>query len=607
LRVSAGRFAFAALVVVGCQGGTEPPARKITPHALADCPADQGDLVLAALGDFGSTPLATIKDFRKGRVVDWPTDFRGVEAVTYPPALHGVGYAAPPGDVEFTMWSTARSCNVIGDFPIPESRGGESITAFDDGNKVLVAGLDPRTGAAVNNSAFAMIWDARTGERLPPTSLGTRRVAWASATPFGEGALVAGGIDLKFLPARFHDTALVFRDGAFQDPPISIGDPRARHGSVVLANGATLLVGGEDERGVLDSLVAIAPIDVPPYAAADVFMLGTLSRARKLPTVMRLASDEILVAGGVDGTDAPVGTLEWFSKEGRPCPRRECVIEPIELAGLADVAFLALAGGGALAVGGTLRGTNAPSPNVLWISDDGTSIERLTPLTAQQRGTGKVMLVAASDASPWLWNGRAWLRFDPWLSAFVAPEVAPEDGPEADMPAPVAVDGGLFAWIARQGAREGPDNATLRGFRHGVRGPYARDAEFLLGDPEHLAPSRPPREGGELWADAAGLHLAPSVGVAIADATYGDVTVTGDAADGVLPALNLGAFAVGGDACPWPGAGDRFTVKRDGRAVIAEAGGASRTCSGPEGRVPIGVHGLGTSMVTVQQLTLHRR
>jgi hypothetical protein len=255
-----------------------------------------------------------------------------------------------------------------------------------------------------------------------------------------------------------------------------------------------------------------------------------------------------------------------------------------------------------------VRATNAPSPSVLWIGDEVGAIERLTPLTTQQRGTDKVTLVAGSDASPWLWNGRAWLRFDPWQSAFVLPDVAPEDGPDADMPAPVAVDGGLFVWIARQSAREGlPSNATLRGFRHGVRGPYARDTDFLLGDPQHVAPSRPPRDGGELWADAAGLHLAPSAGVVIADATYGDVAITGHTMDGALPEFNLGALAVGSDACQWPGAADRFTVTRAGRSVIAEAAGATRSCTGPEGRVRIGLRGLGASMVTIKQLTVNRR
>ncbi|MET0592352.1 MAG: hypothetical protein ABW133_06615, partial [Polyangiaceae bacterium] len=292
MRVSAYRFAFVGGLVAGCQGGAEPPARRITPHPMADCPPDQGDLVLTALGDFASPPIATIKDFRTGRNIDWPSDFHGAEAATYPPALQGVGYAAPPDDVDLTLWPLSRACNVAGEASIPESRGGEAITAFDGGNQVIVAGLEPVAGGAVNNSAFTLIWDTRTGARHPRTSLGTRRVAWATATPFGDGALIAGGLDLKFLPERPYDTAVVFRDGDVQDAPISIGDPRARHGAVVLASGATLLVGGEDDRGVLDSMVAITPTKTPPYGTADVFMLGTLSRARKLPSVLRLASDE---------------------------------------------------------------------------------------------------------------------------------------------------------------------------------------------------------------------------------------------------------------------------------------------------------------------------
>jgi hypothetical protein len=609
LTVFASRLVAAGLLAVGCQGSAAPLTRRIVPHRLPDCEVEDGDrlvLALGALGDFATTRAESVA-LKKSGDVDLPAELLGVEASTAPPSLHGVGYAAPPEDVHLTMWSTAAACRAISDDPVPRSQGGQAIAAFQRGAAVLVAGLDPVVGGAANDSASALVWSARTGQKMPPSSLGAHRVSWASATPFGESVLVAGGLDRGFFPPRYLDSALVLRDGTFPKPPISIGDRRARHGAVVLASGATLLVGGEDEGGVLNSLVTIAPSDVAPYGVANVFMLGTLARARKLPTAMRLSTDEILVAGGVDNSGNDVPTLEWFSQDGGPCTRDVCTVAPAELAALEDVAFIALPGGGALAVGGFARDTGAPASTVLWIDHDGT-IEKLPSLTLQQRGTKRVRLVAAGDGAPWLWNGDVWLRYDPWQNTFFLPDAAPEGGPDDDLPAPVAVDPGLFVWLSRVLTPTG-ETTRLRGFRHGVRGPYTHDPDFLLADPRHLSPSRPPRTDGALWADAEGLHLSPGTGAVITDTTYGNVIVSGETPRSSLPTLELGGWAIGPPGpCPWPRSGTKFTVTRTGRTLlVAVDGDTPKDCTGPDGRVTIGLRGPGPETITVKQLTVGRR
>ena len=591
---------------MGCQGSAAPPTRRIVPHRLPDCDIADGNLVLAALGDFATTRAISV-DLKESGEVNLPPDLVGVEASAR--GVRGVGYAAPPDDVHLTMWSTADACRAVLGDPGPPSRGGQAITAFDSGGAVLVAGLDPPTGGAVSDSSFALVWNTRTGEKLPRTSLGeTHRVSWATATPFGDSVLIAGGFDRKFFPLHYLDSALVLRDGVLHE--LSIGDPRAEHGAVVLASGATLLVGGADGRGVVGSLVTIAPTDVPPFGTANVSMLGTLARARKLPTVMRLSTDEILVAGGVDNDRNDVPTLEWFSRDGGPCTRPDCTLDPPELAALEDVAFIALPGGGALAVGGFARDTGAPASAVSWIGNDGVVVERLPPLTPQQRGTKRVRLVAAGDGAPWLWNGNAWLRFDPWQNSFFSPDAAPEDGPDDDLPAPVAVDPGLFVWLARTITPDTLEEKTaLRGFRHGVRGPYTHDPDFLLADPRHMSPSHPPRTDGHLWADAEGLHLSESAGVVMTDTTYGNVVVSGETSGSSLPTLELGGWAIGPPGpCPWPRTGTKFTVTRAGRTLlVAVDGEAPKDCPGPDGRVTVGLRGLGPGTVTVKQLTVGRR
>ena len=119
------------------------------------------------------------------------------------------------------------------------------MTAFAGGNAILVAGLEHQV--VISDSAFALAWDTRTGEKLGRSELGANRRAWASATSFGDDALVAGGIDNVSVPPKVIGSALVFRNGAVEREEIPLGDPRARHGATVLADGSTLLVGGEDE------------------------------------------------------------------------------------------------------------------------------------------------------------------------------------------------------------------------------------------------------------------------------------------------------------------------------------------------------------------------
>jgi hypothetical protein len=591
------------MLVVGCQGGAAPEVRRIVPHRLPDCEVEDSELALAALGDFSATRAASV-DLKGSRDTDLPFDLRGVEASTL--GLRGVGYAEPPADVHLTMWSTTSACRAVDGDPVPASQGGEAITAFDDGGAVIVAGLDPGVGGIVSDAALALVWDTRTGARLPTTS--THRVTWATATPFGSGALIAGGIDLKYFPLRYLDSAFLFRDGAIQQEAISIGDARAEHGAVVLASGVTLLVGGEDEGGVVDTLVSITPTDTPPYGAADFFMLGSLTRPRKRPTVLRLSSDEILVAGGVDGSGDYVPTLEWFSKDGGKCTRAACTADPPELAGLTDMAFVALEGGGALAVGGFAGRAGTPASSVFWIDNDG-AVQKLPSLTLQQRGTKRVRMVTAGDGAPWLWNGDAWFRFDPWQNTFAAPDATPDDGPDDDFPPPVAVDPGLFVWISRKDAASG--GAVLRGFRHGVRGPYSQDPDFLLADPRHLAPSRPPILDGELWTDLEGLHLSESASAVLTDTTYGDVVISGETPGSSLPTLELGALSVGPPPpapCPWPSSGTKFAVTRSGHNVqVAVDDGAPQKCTGPDGRVTIRLRGLGAEKVTIKRLTVTRQ
>jgi len=618
----------AAALLAACGQGAEPEPRRIVPHALSGCHVAANEtLVFTALGDFGGTYAASIGDLAVNRELSLPRTLLGVESASFPPGYRGVGYGGPPDDVHLTIWRTSDACDALPfDLPtesgslVPPSQGGTAMTAFANGGAVMVAGLDPPAGAAVNSSAFALAWSAGTGERLAPIGMGAHRRAFASATEFGEGALVAGGVDTKYLPGRPVDSALVFRDGGFQEPPIILGDARARHGAVVLGDGETLLVGGEGDDGrAMASFVAIAPGTGSDLGQARIFGLGALARARKSPTLLRLANDRILVAGGVDDAGQPVTSLEWFEESGAPCTQGNspCSTDP-PWSPWANRAFVALAGGSALAAGGVDPVTGQLETDVWWITPEGDALS-LAPLSPSQRGSAKVLrLVAGADQSPWLWNGDAWIRFDPWQGSFVVPDAAPDDGPDDDLPAPVAVDPGLFMWLRRSTA--GDSSARLRGFRHGVRGPFARDlAPLIFADTVHVAPDRPPGPTGEIYFDGEWLQLKSdgprSPGVVVTDTLYGDFDLSVQASGDALPLLDIGKLALGSTACPWPsaaptsGATSTVSVRRKGRSldVQVDARASGRNCESPDGRVGIAIRAPEGARVAVRKLSVLRQ
>jgi hypothetical protein len=197
--------------------------------------------------------------------------------------------------------------------------------------------------------------------------------------------------------------------------------------------------------------------------------------------------------------------------------------------------------------------------------------------------------VAGADGGAWLFNGLEWWKFDPWQAVFVVPEVAPSDGPDGDMPGPVALDPGLFVWLARDVPGDARSPARVRGFRHGVRGAYTRDAGLmLLSDAEHWVADRPPRSGGDVDFDLMGLHLSNGARAALADTSYRDFTLTAETPSDVLPQLEIGDVVVGDGSCFWPSShGRSFAVTRRGSSLDLDVGGVHRGCDGPAGHVAL--------------------
>ena len=177
-------------------------------------------------------------------------------------------------------------------------------------------------------------------------------------TSWAGGAVVAGGVR----PVPGGETlasAEVFASSAgdFDGQLITLSEPRARHGAAVMTNGETLLVGGVGASGAV--LGSMEIVDASTHRAQTTTLAG-LAVPRANPQVMRLASGEILVAGGVDASGAPVSTLEWFASDATSASRATQ-----QLVASSHEAFIPLDAGGALAV--IAPDTPTPGFQNVWI------------------------------------------------------------------------------------------------------------------------------------------------------------------------------------------------------------------------------------------------
>jgi hypothetical protein len=396
----------------------------------------------------------------------------------------------------------------------------------------------------------------------------------ATVTPFGTGALVAGGI----VAGNIAGNAEVYDPtGGFESPPIALSTPRYAAGAAVLATGETVLVGGlgTDGKTALDSFEIVDPGTRKARKAE-----ARLAFARSEATVLRLASGEIFVAGGVDSSGAPVTKLEWFSPDVSQAisKRTEDLV-----AGSAR-AYAALQGGGVLAViAPPTMGAPATFQNAWVIDADGVP-EAATPIEGP---VPQPVLFGGAGGAPVLWTGTTtgttaggrapgrWLRWQPWAGAFAPLEVL-DDTPNRLMGLAASLDPGAGLWVETTGT-----TPRLAALRFDVRGEYSTlAAPLLVSDTTDTVPDRFPGSGMFGFDPSTGLTLDPGASppgesAFVSDRTYADVRVEVDAPTG-KPALVVmrdvlgDALEVGGAACPGAvvtGAPSTLTVERRGASV----------------------------------------
>lgn len=586
-------------------------------------PAGSGFLrdVGLRMGGLPSTTRALVVDVSQG-AVDW----RGIAEV---PAL---------GPINVLVWPSSETCSLTRNV---ELRTGSTVGVV--GRHFFVAGGKSDGGTRV---ARTYVGDLSTGileplelglrsPRITPTITAFRKTPNEDPAP----AIVAGGENADNGTAL--NTAEVY--APIKGNPGDLGDfdrtvtgtillsnPRKNHSAVLLASGDTALIGGEDETGKV--LTSIDLIDVKRRVARSE-NLAALSRPRKKPTVLRLASGEILVAGGLDRLDAPVPVLEWLSPDVTNAASRRPY--PSFVMGR-ERGFVALEAGGALAVIAPPRDHMGAFNSVWVISADGTP-EAAVPIDAAD--LEQVTLFEGGSA-PMLFTGKQWLRWQPWFGAFERIASAPVPTPRTvlgpicadidpfkpnaprDCPPIINGDPGLALWLetVREPQTGTPTGTSVTGWRFAARTRFDTVRKPLLVDgPSGLAPDRLAGTPGSSirFVEGRGLVMGPGASAFVTDVTFADVLVELDVVDAppsvVLREETGRELEIGGVDCAFTANAKRkIVVQRKGTLVTVRSDdGETRNCQAPltEGaRVQVGIRGgSGVSASGATNLRITRR
>jgi hypothetical protein len=403
---------------------------------------------------------------------------------------------------------------LVTDPPLPQGSTGETLGLVDAQHALLVG-----AGSA---------WEINLGtgcvEHASPEPIRARFDA--SVTPFGGGALVAGGRD--FSGGSLENTAEVYRldpnggVGGFTQVPVLLVKPRQMHGAVELASGETVLFGGLGGSGpeALASLESIAP---EPEMHSSMLLATTLAMPRLIPTVFRVptATRQIFVGGGVDQTGHPLNSVEWLDGDLRALAAGEtsqleslCTTATVASPG-PPWSFAPLEGGAVLAVFPGKPPAGCAS-NVFVLRSDAIEplLHPIAPLTPP------VLLFAAAQSEPLLITADTAMRWLPWEDAFQQSMIALPTGTLPTLTY-LSADPGLALWLGASGSQ-------IHALRFDTRNIYSTDspnqAPLLMDDTNEFAPDR--LVGQDVAFGMSQLTLSNGAAVFYTDASFADVAVT---------------------------------------------------------------------------------
>jgi hypothetical protein len=588
----------ATALAAACHKDTVVNARVVTAWVPASCRVDaNGDATYLALGDYDGSqqppvhhPIAAGTNLTE---IDPQARELVITADQNVGTWEGLAPVPSSGDVNVLVLPNLSPCALSGKVG---ARTGSTLAPIGAGRVMIVGGnASPVPPTYVADLTTGAVTEAKPD--LTPPRLG------ATVTPFGDGALVAGGVSASgfiLSNAQVYSPALGGFDAA---RTIALSEPRAHHAAVVLADGRTLLIGGSHDAGGSMPLPTLDVID-PTTSSAQEEGFATLKTPRLDPIVVRLSTGEILVAGGKNAIGAPVATMEWISREAGTNE-----LQLPQTWGNAPFTMTALEGGGALVVVTTAMNT--------WVIGELGDIKQ-APATLGM--LSNPVLFGGAGGAPVLWTGSNFLRWQPWSATWG--EFVTLDGNTPKLPGTiVSPDPGLGIWFdANQ-----QQLVALRFDTHNAYSELGTGGAVDLGN--DTAPGELPSPTVVSFSPGTGITVSSSANAFVTDRTYEDVTVhvTSNANGGASNA-KPGACVVlrttsgqdvilpdpvspdGGMGLP---PGNALDVQRSGSTVrYAIDGGPYQTSTrsiAVGNRVAVGVRGYpGTSGATVTSLRITR-
>ncbi|MGA9771476.1 MAG: kelch repeat-containing protein [Blastocatellia bacterium] len=185
-------------------------------------------------------------------------------------------------------------------------RLGHTATLLPSG-KVLVAGGTVRDPVSAHNSAE--IYDPATGAWSSTGPMTTPRFFHkATLLPSGKVLVTGGFRDVQGTSLASAEIYNPLTGIWASVAPMKFG--RGRHTSVLLSSGKVLVAGGlrnnSDNASSLDSTELYDPL------SGTWSLAGTMTRNRSQHIAVLLASDSVLVAGGLDQTGSDVASAEVY-------------------------------------------------------------------------------------------------------------------------------------------------------------------------------------------------------------------------------------------------------------------------------------------------------
>jgi hypothetical protein len=474
-----------------------------------------------------------------------------------------------------------------------------SLSVELDGNAGATLGMLDSTHALLLGGAIPgippFVVDLGTGIVTQVATASSWLRNYASVTPYGRGALIAGGesTDQEEL-GEVEDTAFVYTPGAGlgTELPLLAGQ-REKHAAVALPDGRTLLVGGVAGSTFVPTLEVL-----DPTSQTDIVLPAMVGRAN--PTVLVLPTGQVFIGGGTGAGGAPVTTLEWLTLPG------------LTSAGRVDLCSAGTAQGFAPTEEGAVLVVMGPGPGTATCSN----VHLVRPPTAGSPPIveeapildpppQRIHMFQGAQASPVVVTDTSTLRWNPWSATFrsLGPNAAGLSVPTAAL---ISASPGLALWLG--------EDDHLWALRFDTRGPYATDfvhPSDLDTDDLYTAPDR--LVGADVsFSVATGAALAHGASVFVTDATYEGLTASvtmlqaGDVTfvlrDPLGQETTCTATAVAQAAT--------VTLVRNGATVsLGVAGGSPSACASlvdAQARVAVGLRAPPTGMTVFHALTVIR-